>query len=172
MESGKVSDLTRDVLPDGAMRDDYLHRSDVKSIIQDCRKNGSYCTIKKIDGGWVPIGAYSQFSTIRTQLQDLVDHDATQKSNTFCVIGQKENGYLAAYVYWRTEDQLIFWLPDKNDAYETYALTDSIFQIDLKHGLRDEEDAAYQENEMQRSYAEAILKACRKSGQNFVIKKS
>jgi hypothetical protein len=45
-------------------------------------------------------------------------------------------------------------------------------QIDLKHGLRDEEDSEDDRNEMQRSYAEAILKACQKSGQNFIVTKS
>jgi hypothetical protein len=44
-ESGKIFDLTRDVLPDGAMTDNYLHRSDIKSIMQDCRKYGNYYTI-------------------------------------------------------------------------------------------------------------------------------
>jgi hypothetical protein len=38
--------------------------------------------------------------------------------------------------------------------------------------LRDEEDSADDRNEMQRSYAEIILKACQKSEQNFIINKS
>jgi hypothetical protein len=109
------SDLTRDILPDGAMTDDYLHRSDVINIIRDCRKYGDTYTIKKTAGGWVPISHYPQFSTIKAQLQDLVDHDATQKINKFCVIGQKDGAFLGAYVYWFTGDQLIFWLPDHND---------------------------------------------------------
>jgi hypothetical protein len=166
------SDLTRDILPDGAMTDDYLHRSDVNGIIRDCRKYGDAYTIKKTAGGWVSIGHYPQFTTIKAQLQDLVDHDATQKINKFCVIGQKDGVFLGAYVYWLTGDQLIFWLPDPRDIEESNALTYSEVDIDLKHGLRDEEDSSDNRNEMQRSYAEAILQACQKSGQNFVISKS
>ncbi len=171
-DSGEFSDLTRDVLPDGAVTDDYLHRSDVKIIIQDCWKYGRNYTIKKTIGGWSPISLYSQFSTVKAQLQDIVDHDATQRTNKFCVIGQKDGAYLAAYVYWQTKDQLVFWLPNPQDQFEPDALTDSVFQIDLKHDLRNKEDAADQGNEMQRSYVEDILKACRQSGQNFIINKS
>jgi hypothetical protein len=73
-------------------------------------------------------------------------------------------------VYWRTEDQLIFWPPDPSE--DDFILADSVIQIDLRHGLRNEEDSVDDRNEMQRSYAEAILQACQKSGQNFVITKS
>jgi hypothetical protein len=166
------SDLTRDILPDGTMTDDYLHRSDVMNIIRDCRKYGDAYTIKKTAGGWVPISHYPQFTTIKAQLQDLVDHNATQKINKFCAIGQKDGAFLGAYVYWLTGDQLIFWLPDPSDIDESDALKYSMVEIDLKQGLRNEEDSADDRNEMQRSYAEGLLKACQKSGQNFIINKS
>jgi hypothetical protein len=172
LESAHYSDLTRDILPDGAMTDDYLHRSDVNNIIRDCRKHGDAYTIKKTAGGWVPISHYQQFATIKDQLQDLVDHNDTKMINKFCAIGQKDGAFLGAYVYWLTRDQLLFWLPEPHDIYDFYALTDSPVQIDLKRGLRNEEDSADDENEMQRSYAEVILKACQKSGQNFIINKS
>jgi hypothetical protein len=172
LESAHYSDLTRDILPDGAMTINRLHRSDVNDIIQDCRKYGDVYTIKKTANGWVPIGHFRQFATIKAQLQDLADHDATQKINRFCVIGQKDGAFLGAYVYWLTGDQLIFWLPDPQDIYDLDALTNSAVKIDLKHGLRNEEDSADDENEMQRSYAEVILKACQKLEQNFVINKS
>ena len=108
------------------------------------------------------------------KLRDLVDHDAIQKTNKFCVIGQKDGAFLGAYVYWQTEDQMIFWLPDPKNNYVPDALTDSPVQIDLKHGLRDEEDVKYDQynDEMQRSYAESILQACKKSGQDFIVNKS
>jgi hypothetical protein len=165
-------DLTRDVRPDGAMTIDYPHRSDVKKIVQDCRKYGDAYTIEKTAGGWVPIAKFSQFASVKAQLQYLTDNQASQKTDNFCVIGQKDGTFLGAYVYWRTEDQLIFWLPDRHDIEDQYAVTDSPVQIDLKHGLRDEEDAKDDRDEMQRSYAETILQACLKSGQNFVINKS
>ncbi len=100
-----------------------------------------------------------------------MDHNTTQKNNKFCVIGQKDGAYLAAYVYWQTGDQLIFWLPDKNDIYASYALTDSDVEIDLENGLLDKEDAGDEGTEMQRSYAKNILKACEQYGQKFIINK-
>jgi hypothetical protein len=165
-------DLTRDVLPDGSSSIDYWTRSDVDHVMRDCRARGDGYTIIKTAGGWVPISHYPQFATVKDQLQDLVDHDATQKINKFCVIGQKDGAFLGAYVYWLTEDQLIFWLPNPNDIDESDALTYPTVGIDLKHGLRDEEDAKDDRDEMQRSYAETILQACQDSGQNFVINKS
>jgi hypothetical protein len=163
-------DLTRDILPDGAMTMGYLHRSDVKKIISDCREHGDAYTIKKTTGGWVSITKFSQFSDVKAQLQYLVDHIALQKINSFCIIGQKDGAFLGAYVYWRTENQLIFWPPSPSD--DNFILAYPDVQIDLKHGLRDEEDSEDDRNEMQRSYAEAILKACQKSGQNFIVTKS
>jgi hypothetical protein len=172
LESAHYSDLTRDILPDGAMTINRLHRSDFNEIIGDCRNYGDAYTIKKTAGGWVPISHYQQFATIKAQLQDLADHDATQKINKFCAIGQKDGAFLGAYVYWLTGDQLLFWLPNPKDLYDSSALTNSAVKIDLKHGLRNEEDSADEENEMQRSYAGSILQACQRSGQNFVISKS
>jgi hypothetical protein len=165
-------DLTRDILPDGSSSIDYLTRSGVNHLIHDCRARGDNYKIIKTAGGWVPISHYPQFATIKAQLQDLVDHDATQKINKFCVIGQKDSTFLGGYVYWLTGDQLLFWLPNPHDIYESDALTYPTVEIDLKHGLRDEEDARDDRDEMQRSYAETILQACQKSGQNFVIAKS
>jgi hypothetical protein len=153
-------DLNRDILPDGSNSIDYLTRSGVNHLIHDCRARGDDYTIIKTVGGWVPISHYPQFVTTKDQLKNLLDHDATQKINRFCVIGQKDGAFLGAYVYWLTGDQLIFWLPDPYDIYESDALTNSVVQIDFEHGLRDEEYPADDRNEMQRSYAEAILKAC------------
>ena len=165
-------DLTHDVLPDGAITNDYLHSSDVKNIARDCLKHGDTYSIRKTDGDWVAIEKFLQFASVQTQLKYLVDHDAIQRTNKFCVIGQKDGAYLAAFIYWKTEDQLIFWHPNKNDMYDSFAVANSYVDIDLNHGLRNKEDAADRENEMQRSYAKAILKACQKSGQNFTINKS
>jgi hypothetical protein len=165
-------DLMRDILPDGEVTNSYLHRSDVNDIVQDCRAHGNAYTITKTAGGWVPIDKFSQFSSVKAQLQYLVDKKASQKTNDFCVIGQKDGTFLGAYVYWRTENRLIFWFPSPYDVDDPFAVTYAAIQIDLKHGLRDKEDAEDTRNEMQRSYANTILKACQKSGQNFVVTKS
>ena len=120
----------------------------------------------------MPIARYAQFSTVNVQLQYLVDNNGSQKTNKFCVIGQKDGMFLAAYVYWETEHQLIFWLPSQDDKDDPFDVADAAIQIDIKHGLREEEDADGGRYQMQRSYAEGILRACQKSGQDFTIGKS
>ncbi len=167
--SNHYFDLSRDILPNGTISIDGLTQADVNGILQDCRKNGNSYTVVKTSGGWVPISKFAIFSLVNMQLQDLVDNNGNRKENNFCVVGQKDGPFLGAYVYWETTDQLIFWYPEP---YELGALTYSEVQIDLRHGLRDEEDATDDRNEMQRSYAQSILQACRKSGQNFIINKS
>jgi hypothetical protein len=165
------SDLRRDILPDGEVTDNYLHQSDVKRIIKDCREHGDFYTIEKTQGGWVAVGHYPEFSTIDDQLQYLTDQSFSPKVNRFCVIGQKDGAFLAAYIYWQTKERLIFWYPGRSDYEGPYEVADSVFQIDLKSGLRDQEDSKDEMNEMQRSYAEGILKACQKRGKEYVIKK-
>jgi len=170
-------DLTRDVLPRGVPipPQDYIlpwTQSEVDALKQDCARFGVEYVVKKTAAGWVQIAKYPQFSAIKTQLQYLVDQHGKQEENQFCVVGQTDGKFLAAYVYWMTDDQLIFWLANKYDIYESDALSDSPVQIDLKNGLREAEDAADDRDEMQRSYVQAILRACKVSGQNFVIKKS
>lgn len=172
LQSGEFSDLTRDILPDGAMTDNYLHRSDVTRIITDCQKRGSNYIIKKTAGGWVPISRYPQFATVEAQMQNLVDRDAQQRKNRFCVIGQKDGGFLGAYVYWPAKNRLIFWLPDPNDQYTFDALTYPVVSVDLASGLRNEEDENDEGDEMQRSYADSILKACPRFGKIFLVMKS
>jgi len=167
--SNHYFDLTRDVVPDGAISIDSLTRADVDSVLQDCRRYGNKFTITKTSGDWVPISQLPQFSSVIAQLQDLVDSNGPPGRNSFCVIGQKDGSFLGAYVYWQTADRLIFWYPTPHDLG---ALTYSEVQIDLKHGLRNEEDADDDRNEMQRSYAEAVIRACRTSGKNFLINKS
>jgi hypothetical protein len=169
-------DLSRDVIPDGEVTNDYWHRSDVDRVVKDCGARGDKFTINKTRGGWVSIGRYSQFATVKAQLQYLVNHNdlsnnnALPKTNKFCVIGQKDGTFLGAYVYWETADQLIFWYPDPDD--DQLAVTYSDVQIDLKHGLRNQEDAEDDRNEMQRSYAESIVKVCQASGQTFIVNRT
>lgn len=97
-------------------------RPEVDEVITNCQKYGSKFTINKSESGWVQISAFPRFSSIKVQLQTLVDAQGQSKRNDFCVIGQKDGSYLAAYVYWITEDRLILWVPDPNDFDEPHGL--------------------------------------------------
>ncbi len=165
-------DLNKDILPDGEVTYNYLHHSDLKRIIQDCKKYGDSYKIKKTEDGWVAINRYSKFSDILEHLQYLANQTSSPNINKFCVIGQKDGAFVAAYVYWETQNQLIFWYPGRYDNLEPYALANPAFEVDLTSGLKDQESYKEYKNEMQRSYAEGILKACQKRGKEYVIKKS
>jgi len=173
LESTDYFDIQRDVLADGVdLTSTYPHRGDVTAIVRDCRIHGNAYTIKKTIGGWVPIGKFDQFLSAKQQLQFLVDDLAPTKVNKFCVVGQKDGPFLAAYVYWQTQNKLILWLPDPNDGVEPSDLAYMPVQIDTRHDLRDTEDAQDYRNEMQRSYALSILQACQKVGEDYVVNKS
>ncbi len=47
LEAGEFWDLTRDILPDGAVTNDYLHPSEVKQYIHDCWKYRKTYIVKK-----------------------------------------------------------------------------------------------------------------------------
>jgi len=170
-------DLLRDIAPSPAdiPPQDFIlpwTKADVISLVQDCHAQGSIYTVMKTTDGWAPIRRFSEFSSVEAQLQYLVDNNSSAKVNNFCVVGQKDGVYTAAYIYWQNQNRLIYWLPGKYDVDDPFAVSDSPVQIDLNHGLRDEEDSSDERNEMQRSYATAIVRACRRTGQQFVIRKS
>jgi len=166
-------DLNRDVIADDAYPgSQYPRQSFVNGVIHDCIRHGDNYTIIRTSGKWVPIKKFSQFSTIEDQLQYLVDHDGAARRNNFCVLGQKDGPFLGAYIYWKTAAKLIIWLPGPYDVYDPFAVADMPVQIDLERGLRDHEDADDYRDEMQRSYAESILKSCEDSGENFTVEKS
>jgi len=177
LDSVHYWDLRRDILPDSVAwppQDIMLpwHQADIEAVLRDCRIYGNAFTIKKTVGGWVPISKFRAFSTIQVQLQFLVDHEAVGKSNRFCVVGQKDGPFLGAYVYWQTQETLILWTPSPYDIYDPFAVAGMPVQIDLKHDLRDQEDDYYNRHQMQRLYAESILRACRTLGENFIIRKT
>ncbi len=171
--AGDYDDLTRDVIPDDSdSGSDYLRRSLVEHFMRDCRARGSWYTITKTAAGWVSVNKIPEFSSIKMQLQYLADHEGSSEIDEFCVVGQRDGSFLAAYVYWRTESRLFMWLPGNDNLDDPLAVDTSDVDIDLKNGLRDEEDAEDHRNEMQRSYAQSILRACQATGQKFLIKKS
>jgi hypothetical protein len=173
LEGGEPSDLTHDILPDNTITVNYLHRSDLISILDDCWKHGTNYVIKRTVGHWIAISHFQQFSSVTAQLKYLTDNNNLQK-NDFCVVGQADGHFLAAYVYWKTANRLILWVPTKDDsADDPTVLSNAFVNIDLKRDLRDQEDKQkYYTLEMQKSYAEMILNACRKYGDDFVILRS
>ncbi len=170
-------DLTRDVVANAAdiKPSDYIlpwTREEVNAVLQDCARHGNYYSIKRTFEGWIQVSRFSQFVTLQKQLQDLVNTDGHVKLNRFCVIGQQDGAYLAAYVYWPAQNKLIFWLPDPYNQYVSDALTNSPVSIDLARDLRDKEDANNIGNEMERSTALKVIEACRKFGSIYTILKS
>jgi hypothetical protein len=147
-------------------------RPAANEVISNCLKYGTKFTVIKSENGWVRVNEFSQFSSIKLQLQTLVDTQGRSRSNDFCVIGQKDGNYLAAYVYWATENRMIIWNPDPNDFSEPHGLANSYSSVDLKTGAVDREFYSRTITEMPRSYADKILRACRASGQKFSITKS
>jgi hypothetical protein len=144
----------------------------VAGVAADCRAHGDNYTIKKTLGGWTSVYKLSQFQTVRAQLQYIVDDQGRQKENKFCVVGQTDSAYSGAYIYWKTEDKLFFWLPGKDDADDDFDVDVLAITIDLKTGLRDQEDREDERDEMQRSYAMLVLRECAKVGNEIDIQKS
>jgi hypothetical protein len=104
-------------------------------------------------------------------LQTLVDDKAHQKKNDFCVIGQKDGDYLVAYVYWKNEDELLLSNSDPEDYDASYALDPAYISANLKTDAVDHEHYVYQWDAdlMPKRFAESILNACRRSGQQYSI---
>ncbi len=144
----------------------------VAAIAKDCRAHGDSYTVKKTMGGWISVYKLPQFKTVKAQLQYIVDDQGRQKDNKFCVVGQTDGAYSGAYVYWKTRHKLFFWLPDKYDVYDDFNVDVLAIKIDLKTGLRDQEDREDDRDEMQRSYAMLVLRECAKFGNEIDIQKS
>lgn len=144
-------------------------RPDVNHVINNCARYGTKFDINKLESGWVSIDKIPRFSSIRIQLQTLVDEQGNEKINNFCVIGQQGGAYLAAYVYWANEDRLIIWNPDPHDFDASYGLTDSYSNVDLKNASVDQEYFDRSNEEIPRSYVNQILSVCGLSGQKFVL---
>ncbi|MBU6449678.1 MAG: hypothetical protein KGQ26_08655 [Rhodospirillales bacterium] len=141
----------------------------VDNVVADCHKFGNRYTIVKTQGHWISIKSSPLFADITTQLQKLVNEQASRKVNHFCVIGQNAGSFLSAYVYWPEKNQLIFWLPAPNEL-SVLEYLDNTYAVDLRTGLID--GVAPFAGRMQRSYSQNILRACKASGQDFTITKS
>ncbi len=118
---------------------------------------------------WVSIRHVPAFSDVRAQLQMLVNVNGRQKTNQFCVIGQKDDTSVQAYVYWPTEQKLILWVPH---LYDNEALVTSDRYLDLKRDVVDGNDVHGSTYLVTRSFVNAALKACQEHGEKFTIHKS
>ncbi len=117
---------------------------------------------------WVPIRHIPGFSDVKAQLQMLVNVNGHKKNNQFCVIGQKDNASVQAYVYWPTENKLILWVPH---LYDDKALVTSDRYLDLKTDVVEGNDVHGSTYLITRSFVNAILKACDEQGDKFTILK-
>jgi hypothetical protein len=126
-------DLRTGVMPDSPdYTGQYPMRSEVEGILYDCSKYGDNYNVKKSEDGWVPISEYKEFNNAKNQLQNLVNNQGHVKKNNLCVIGQVNNQYVAAYIYWPEEQRLIYWLPDQEDPFDPEALYVEFGDLDLK----------------------------------------
>ncbi len=173
--SRRYLDTRRDVVP----TENDLHGStylwtapELNEFIKECHKYGDNYTIKKSYTGWQPISKFQQFSTIRNQLQYLVDQQSSQQQNEFFVIAQKDQTFLGVYIYWPAQNRLILSVPDKMDGLEPWALTVADSDVDLKKGAVETVDMDPMIDEMPREFAKEIVKICLKSGEKILITKS
>ncbi len=118
---------------------------------------------------WVSIRTIPAFADVQAQLQTLVNINARQSTNRFCVVARRDGGILEAEVYWATEDKLILWLPH---LYDNEALVDSNRDLDLRRDVVPGNDVHGSTYEITQADADAILTACRRHGDQFVILKA
>jgi hypothetical protein len=118
---------------------------------------------------WVSVRHFPAFSDIQSQLQVLVNVNGHEKTNQFCVIGQKDSHSVQAYVYWSTEQKLILWVPH---LYDDEALVTSNRYLDLKRDVVDGNDVHGSTYMVTRSFVSTTLQACSDHGDKFTIQKS
>ena len=140
----------------------------LNGVLADCRKFGNAYTIVRTEGNWISIKSSPLFADVKTQLQTLVNEQASEKLNHFCVIGQNDGAYLSAYVYWPEEDRLIMWVPVPDQSAELEGVDES-YGADLKTGLVSAETYNPFDGRMPRSDAQTVLDACQASGEKFIV---
>lgn len=115
---------------------------------------------------WFSIKSDREFSDVRAQLQVVVDHDATQAINQFCVVGHQLGKYKDASVYWPTNNKLILWeiQPDN-----PRAIWESRRSLDLMKDVVSGNDVHGSTYMITRTYANHVIKSCREHGNNFTV---
>ncbi|MGI4792789.1 MAG: hypothetical protein ACRYG8_01645 [Janthinobacterium lividum] len=115
---------------------------------------------------WVSIETLPGFDDARAQLQSLVDRNGHHRMNRFCVIGQKDGTHFQAEVYWLSENKLILWVPNINDAA---TLIHSRRYLDLRRDVRT--NIGTSTYLLSKSFVAETLKACASEGEHFIIEK-
>jgi len=131
----------------------------------------AFATVCAAQAGWawVSIRHVPAFSDVQAQLQMLVNVNGHEKTNQFCVIGQKDSSSVQAYVYWPTEQKLILWVPH---LYDDEALVTSDRYLDLKRDVVEGNDVHGSTYMVTRSFVNTTLQACQEHGDKFTIQKS
>lgn len=174
VDSRNPLDLQHDVVSnsDEVGSSTYLVTRDwLNGILGDCRKFGNAYTIVKTEGNWISITSSPLFADVKTQLQTLVNEQATKKVNHFCVIGQNDGSYLSAYVYWPEENRLIMWVPVPDQSAELEGVDES-YGADLNTGIVSAETYNPFDGRIPRLYAQKVLDTCQASGEKFTVAKS
>ena len=118
---------------------------------------------------WFRIGTNPDFADVRAQLQVVVDEHARRAENRFCVVGQGTGAEEEAWVYWRQENKLILWLPDKDNPH---AIAGSKRYFDLTRDVVAGNDVHGSTYLMNRRTVDEKIRACRQHGETYLIEKS
>ena len=113
---------------------------------------------------WFAVDTNSWFTGWRSQLQELVDRDATLSTNELCVVGW-QNGdpaSLQAYLVWPAGHKLITWRPSKDDPHSLLHETNvTDLQKDVVATDRDVNGSTYR---VTHAWVGHIESSCRKFG--------
>ena len=120
-------------------------------------------------GHWFPIGSEADFADVHAQLQVVVDEHAHRAENRFCVVGQWTGAEEEAWVYWRQENKLILWLPDKDNPH---AIAGSEPYLNLTRDVVADDDVHGSTYLMTRRTVDEKIRACRQPGETYLIGKS
>lgn len=131
------------------------------------------CSIPVMAGSgdhWTKIQKNNGFKGWEKELHRIVQKDADQAENTFCVVVDQKESDLKAYVYWPQKSRLIIWGPS-ND--EISNLDQAGEPLDLKHDVvATQDDIGSSTYLVTRTWVSNILSACRRYGTTLTIDKS
>jgi len=116
---------------------------------------------------WFSPTADPQFRDARAQLQVLIDEDAKQRENQFCLVGESGQGYRNVWVQWLTQGRLILWEPQQNPK----AIWESRRNLSLTKDVVAGADAGGSTYLMTRADVNRIIAACQRLGVRYTIER-
>ena len=138
----------------------------------------------RAQSGYFPIARMKMFSHVMIDLQALVNINGFHEDNQFCVVGFLDAGDepsdAGAYVFWPTENKLIWWQPD-GDYPEVSGIPprdDPANMVrsrdygDLRYDVAESEASMTPSKIWTRSEANDAIHECWKYGTNYRIKKT